>query len=300
MLFDQYADMYLTLNRERWKPSYLNKVEGIISSRFSQFYGKDITTIKVTDCKLWYLSLKDVSPKSKSGYISVLRGIFDLAFYDDIIPRNPALHVKPEKHDTPRISPFTADEVQLILVKAKTINWNFHIFLSIGFYTGMRTGEIIALKWNEIDFENKTISINSTRSRFGEGSPKTRSSRRTLPIIDTLFPILKEHAKNRKLYRKSNPDGYVLVTQYGGPYRDTFVFQQRWWTPLLKSLGLEYRRPYTMRHTYATNMLYRNLVTPLQLAELLGHTSSEMVHNVYVCYLKEVNTKFDRSISVYS
>ena len=61
MSFDQYAEMYLTLNRNRWKPSYLNKVEGIISSRFTKFYGKEITDIKVTDCKLWYLSLKDLS-----------------------------------------------------------------------------------------------------------------------------------------------------------------------------------------------------------------------------------------------
>ena len=55
-----------------------------------------------------------------------------------------------------------------------------------------------------------------------------------------------------------------------------------------------------MRHTYATNMLYNNLVTPLQLAQLLGHSSTEMVYSVYVNYLDEKIDDFSRSISVYS
>lgn len=71
------------------------------------------------------------------------------------------------------------------------------------------------------------------------------------------------------------------------------------WLPLLKLLELEYRRPYNTRHTYATNMLYNNLVTPVQLAQLLGHASTQMVYDVYVRYIESNYQDFDRSISIY-
>lgn len=293
MKFEKYMDLYIKLNASSWKPSYLDKVLGICRNRFDYFRGKDIQDIKVSDCKLWYLTLKDVSTKSKKGYISVLKGIFDLAFYDDIITRNPVLHVKIEKYKTPKINPFTADEVKNIIDSAKSFNFNFVYFLAMGFYTGMRTGEILALKRSNIDLENKTITINSTRSRFGENSPKTFTSNRTIPIINLLYPYIEQMIN-------SHDGDYMLLTQYGKPYRDTYVFTQRWWKPILKDLCLDYRRLYTMRHTYATNMLYRNLVTPVQLSQLLGHASTEMIFSVYVNYIDSKIDKFNRSISVYS
>ena len=64
-------------------------------------------------------------------------------------------------------------------------------------------------------------------------------------------------------------------------------------------LGISYRRPYNARHTYATNMLYRNLVTPVQLAQLLGHSSTQMVYEVYVKYVETNYKDFDRSINIY-
>lgn len=62
---------------------------------------------------------------------------------------------------------------------------------------------------------------------------------------------------------------------------------------------MPYRRPYNTRHTFASNMLHNNLVTPVQLAQLLGHANTEMVYNVYVNYLEENYKNFDRSITIY-
>lgn len=92
----------------------------------------------------------------------------------------------------------------------------------------------------------------------------------------------------------------MLFTQYGKPYRDTYVFSHNFWSPMLEILKYDHRRLYDMRHTYATNMLYKNLVTPVQLAQLLGHSSTKMIYEVYVKYLESNLNDFDRSISVYS
>jgi len=127
-----------------------------------------------------------------------------------------------------------------------------------------------------------------SRSRHGESTPKTRYSIRELPIIELLLSYIRE------LYNLHDHE-YLFKTQYNQPYRDTHVFTEKFWRVSLKKLNIEYRRPYNTRHTYATNMLYRNLVTPVQLAQLLGHASTQMVYDVYVNY-----SDFDRSIEIYT
>ncbi len=296
MKFSYYSNLYIQLNENLWKPSYLDKQKGIVKNRFEMLNNKNITDIKVSDCKLWYKSLKDVGAKSKKHYLSVLKGILDVAYYDDIINKNPALHVRVESYSTPKINPFTSDEVKQIISYSKKYNFNFQYFLAMGFYTGMRTGEILALKITEVDLANKIININSTRSRHGEGSTKTKKSKRAIPILDNLIPYIEQIFYYNRYYSTD----YMLVTQYVKPYRDTYVFSHNFWKPMLKELGYKYRRLYDMRHTYATNMLYKNLVTPVQLSQLLGHSSSKMIYEVYVQYLEKNLDNFDRSISVYS
>jgi len=293
MLFKKYSDLYIIFNQSVWKPSYLDKILGIIHHRLSFFMDKSITDIKASDIKLWYLNINDVGNKSKRNYLSVLKGIFDIALHDEIINKNPMIHVKLPKYHAPRINPFTADDVKNIINHSKNYNYNFVYFLALGFYTGMRTGEILALKKSDVDLDKKIIRIRSTRSRFGESSPKTFGSIRDIPILDILFPYLKKMIS-------LNDSDYMLTTQYNKPYRDSYVFTVRWWKPLLKSLNLEYRRPYNMRHTYATNMLFRSIVSPAELAQLLGHSNTQMVFDVYVSYLEKHFNNFDRSISIYT
>jgi integrase len=292
MTFKKYADLYIDLNEGTWKPSYLDKNKRIVELRLKHFYDKNISDIRSSDIKLWIKSINDVGNKSVRNFISVLNGIFQIALEDEVINKNPLIHVKRPYYSAPKIKPFTSDEVKMILEHCQDYNFNFVYFLAMGFYTGMRTGEILSLKRNEIDFENKVLHVNSTRSRFGEGTPKTHGSKRIIPIINSLMPYI------QKMYDENNTD-YILTNQYDRPYIDSKVFHFRWWQPIFKELNLEYRRPYNMRHTYATNMIYKNLVTPLQLAQLLGHANTQMIYDVYVNYLNRNLDDFDRSITVY-
>lgn len=80
----------------------------------------------------------------------------------------------------------------------------------------------------------------------------------------------------------------------------THIFCNNWWKPLLKKLGIEYRRPYNMRHTFATNMLYKQLCTPLELSQYLGHANTRMIYDVYVSYIEGHFTSFKTDILLYS
>ncbi len=291
MLFTYYSSLYLEFKKHELKFSTLDKYTNIIRDRINPVFGDmNVQDIKPSTVKKWLYDLDDIGGKSKRIYLSVLSGILQEALYDEEILRNPVRSVKLPKFTTPKIKPFTADEVKLIMNHAK--NDNYKYYLAVAFYTGMRSGEIIALKKTDIDFKNNTITVQRTRSRFGESSPKTRYSIRDIPILDLLYPYLKE------LYNKHDHE-YLFVTQFNKPYRDTTVFQSDFWKPSLKELNIEYRRPYNARHTYATNMLYHNLVSPVQLAQLLGHANTQMVFDVYVNYIDSFNNDFDRSITIY-
>jgi integrase len=289
--FSHYSSLYLEFKEHELKPSTYEKYKNIVSARISPFFSElDIATIKPSDVKKWLYNINDVGNKSKRHYLGVLSGIFQEAFFDEVIPKNPVKMVKLPNYNKPLIRPFTTYEVQQIMNYAKYENYRY--FLAIAFYTGLRSGETIALKKTDIDLKNNLISVRRTRSRFGEGTPKTKQSVRDVPILDVLKPYLVE------LLEKNDHD-YLFVTRYNKPYVDSKTFTNKFWKPALTELKIPYRRPYNTRHTYATNMLYNNLVTPVQLAQLLGHANTEMVYNVYVRYLDSGLDNFDTSIKLY-
>lgn len=289
--FNHYSSLYLEFKNHELKLSTLDKYTNIIRDRINPYFAEmDITTIRPSVVKQWLYKIDDVGGKSKRIYLSILSGIMQEALYDEVIDKNPVRAVKLPKFDTPKIKPFSADEVHDIMNLTK--NDNYRYYIAIAFYTGMRSGEIIGLKKSDINLENMIITVNRTRSRFGESTPKTSYSIRDIPIIELLKPYILE------VYNKHDNE-YLLVTQYNKPYKTTNVFQEQFWKPSLKELGIEYRRPYNARHTYATNMLYNNLVTPVQLAQLLGHANTQMVFDVYVNYIDTFNITFDRSINMY-
>ncbi len=291
MSFSKYANLYLDFKKYELKYSTFCKYEGIVNLRLLPYFGSfDIADIKPSDVKKWLYSIDDVGSKSKRHYLGVLSGIFQEAFFDEIIDKNPVKYIRIPKYYSPAIKPFTADDVQNILDNIQ--NFNYRVYLAIAFYTGMRSGEIIGLKKEDINLDAGLIRVVRSRSRFGETTPKTRYSIREVPIIELLKPYLIE-------IMNSHDKDYLFITQYKEPYRDTHVFTLRYWKPLLKELGIEYRRPYNTRHTYATNMLYRNLVSPVQLAQLLGHSSTQMVYDVYVKYVETNYKNFDRSMNIY-
>ena len=290
MNFKYYADLYLKLGRSVWKFSTFCKNEGIVNNRLSFFFDKEIEEIKPSDVRSWLSDITGVGSKSKKNYLNCLNGVFNLALEDETIDKNPVIHIKKLVYTAPRIEPFTNTEVLNILEEAKKYPFKFRLFIAIGFFTGMRTGEIIALKNQDVDMVNRIITINATRSRFGESSPKTIKSARRVPILNRLYDLLR--------FRKFTYE-YLLETQYHEPYRDCGVFLDTCWKPILKSLDIKYRRPYTMRHTYATNMLRRNLISPPELAALMGHTSVKMIYDVYVNYINSNFSEFKRDIEIY-
>lgn len=152
------------------------------------------------------------------------------------------------------------------------------IGILICLYMGLRIGELCALKWSDIDFENKVIHIKGTQSRInGElkiTEPKSKASKRIIPIPDILLKKLKGH-KNNSDFVLSHNSGMVEVRAYRRRFKE-----------LLKSANLPDIKFHALRHTFSSRALEVGMDYKT-LSEILGHASVAITMDLYVHSLDE-------------
>jgi len=180
--------------------------------------------------------------------------------------------VKRLKGRRPDVKPFSLEEVEKI---RNTIRPDFRNYVTVRFFTGMRTGEINGLKWKYVDFEHEVIRVREVFSAGeSEENAKTESSIRDIPML----PMVKEALELQ--WAERDPDVEYVFCSRGGHPIDAHNFANRIWYPLLRFLQLEKRRPYQTRHTTATLMLASG-ENPEWIARLMGHTNTQMLFTVY-------------------
>lgn len=183
----------------------------------------------------------------------------------------PSRGIKPLKQKRTDVSPFTLDEVNLLIRKVRP---DYRGYLTLRLLTGLRTGEADGLQWQDIDFEANTLRVERTVSRNGDGDTKTEGSKRTIPLV----PQVREALLAQQQASLPNCP-WVFHSKHGHPI-DVVNFTNRIWYPLLRHLGMKKRPPYQMRHTAATLMLASG-ENPEWVASMLGHSTTEMLFRVY-------------------
>ena len=244
---------------------------------------KRLDHIKPSDIALWQNTLlKRLTPRRVRNVRAVLNTFFEDAIRDEIIDKNPVSKVKLPKIEKVEVTPFTIDEMKRIIEGAED---DLKAFCALGFFTGMRSGEIIGLRWEDIDFKRKEISIKQAIKMGVISTPKTQSSIRTIDILDQLMPHLKEQHR-----RTGKENSYVFLNGEGDHYYDIKRIRNTRWKNLLKDVGIEYRTIYQMRHTFATVMIEHG-EDILWVSHMLGHTDTSMTLQMYAKYRKQENKK---------
>lgn len=166
--------------------------------------------------------------------------------------------------------------------------------------TGLRMGELLALYWSDIDFENATLSVNRTIKRVKDidtnkssliiSPPKTPNSIRNISLPDKLIPILKNHKKSQqemilKLGNKYINKEIVFATPLGTFQDDSNV--RKHYKNILKKNSIRFIKFHGLRHTFATR-LFEAKVPVKVVSELLGHSSIDTTLNIYVHVLDEL------------
>jgi len=175
-------------------------------------------------------------------------------------------------------------EVGQLLQAAEGSPYRYIIFLAI--YTGLRRGELLGLRWADVDVENQTISVNQSLQRMvGKGlivtEPKTRSSRRLVTLPPTAVKVLTSLKTERMDqcgdlgWSESN---YVFCNKNGAPMSPDTVSHA--FNRLVKRTEIPHVRFHDLRHTHATLMLKQG-VNPKIVCERLGHSSVTITMDTY-------------------
>lgn len=222
---------------------------------------------------------KGLKDSSISGYCSFFKMVFRYAVNNDIISKNPFFIPRFKQHldelEDEKFPPFSLDE---ILELIKNADDELRLFLVVAFFTGARTGEILALTFGDLDFENRQIRINKTLSDVGiVDSPKTKSSNRTIDMLQIVY--------NELIKLDSSDKGQRIFRLSRSMMRLKFNVLQA-------KLGYNIRRLYDTRHSFASVMLSRGEEPMWVGCKMMGHKDLNETYRSYAKYLpKEVKQR---------
>ena len=237
----------------------------------------------------------EIRMKMRLGYNSLVS--YELKDEDTLILRNPAdtRRLEISKIVTPEVEAFSNEEIAEILKMAQLEPIHIHAVIATAIYTGARRGEIAGLKWEDIDFEKRTMYIRRSVVKLARQEPeiklpKTISSIRQIAIPQALCDILQELKKeqDRKkalLGEKWHEEGFLFTDWCGHvmhPHTPTKQFDK-----FLKKYGFRHLKFHGLRHSSATYLL-SNGCDIKTVSKRLGHTSIDTT-NIYVHALEKTD-----------
>jgi len=284
------------------KPSTFERYEGIYRNyiKDSILYGLKLSELKSIQIQRYYNKLlKDGKSSNVINNLNKLIKYFlNYAVDEGYLIKNPCngktIVIPGESVKETEVRPFTDNEI--ILLRAVLDSHRLKALFLLDLATGLRQGELLGLKWSDIDMINKElhvkrslkqvsiISADGTRKRKTiEQIPKTKGSIRTVPIPNNLINILKAHSsiqKQEKLKAGSSykVSDFVFTTEVGTTIDARNITRQ--YERLLIRTKIDYRKFHSMRHTYATKLFERN-VKLKTVSKLLGHSSIAITADIY-------------------
>ena len=240
-----------------------------------------------------------LSPATVRKIHSTLHKALAQAVADGLLPRN-AADVKAPRPAPDEMRPLSEDEAGRFLDAASEAGDRFEALYVLAITTGLRRGELLALRWEDADLEKGTLrvgrSLTREKGRYLLGDTKTKKGRRRVNLTPRAVSALKAHraaqaaeklkAKARAIGLKTGgyeDRGLVFATRTGSIMSPENLVK-RSFKPLLKKAGLPEIRFHDLRHTCATILLGRS-VNPKLVQELLGHATVAMTLDNYSHYL---------------
>ena len=305
MTFGEWLDFwYQTYSKPALRPTTQAGYENHIYKHILPTIGKiPLQELTASDLQQFYANLKKsgrltradiygkgLSDRSVRACHACCRTALDKAVSEKLIRKNPAIECKlPPKRDR-EMQVLTAEEMRRVLIQAREEGYYEMLLLDLS--TGMRRGELLALQWEDIDFETGAVRIDKQVQAIGGelivSPPKTKSSSRTVLLPPPLLAIFRE-------YRKTVNSRWVFPSpvKEDSP-RDPTTCRKRL-SAILEHAGCKHVRFHDLRHTFSTQAIQYGMDVKT-LAATLGHSSVETTLNVYSHVTDEMQKSAARKI----
>ena len=239
-----------------------------------------ITTAALVDFKT---TLTAPEPKGKGLKMKTARDIIDATFralyrdarkVDHFVADDPFTDLTWPRKEVPLPDPFTAEERDRLLDYFWRKKRHYYPLVYTCFYTGVRTGEAVGLRWGAVDLRHGKLIIRLSRTLGEDNPPKTANSNRTVPLRPEVVAVLREA---RPL--QAGEDAFVFTTEARNAL-DEERFVENHWRPVLRATNIRPRKFYATRHTFISLTLTAGVVKLKKLADYCG-TSIEMIEKHY-------------------
>ncbi len=277
-----------------WLNTWINRKEPHIKNSTFAGYTKVIKTLSIgigsialadlkkRDVRAWCETLS-CSNKTIGNIISPLRAALQDAVDDELIDNNPLSDFRFRRNEAPKpsdVDPFNKDEQAAILSAFTGQHKNLFQF---AFWSGLRTSELVALEWGDIDWLKETVKIQRamTQSSTKAETTKTKSGTREVKLLTPALQALRDQKQFTFLEGRAVFHDDRTQKPWTG---DQSI--RKLWTRALHKVGVRYRRPYQTRHTYASMMLSSG-ESLAWVSNQIGHSSVIMTASVYATYIPD-------------
>jgi len=276
LLFSEWTERWLPQVNTRVKKSAWESYESAarvhLVPAFGRLYLKELSVADIEDWKT-EMSEDGMHPRTFNKTLTILGTCLNDAVTEKKLKENVSKKVRRMKEDNAEMQYLDRDEVRKLLGH----DCEIAPLLATAVLSGMREGELLGLKWGDVDLEGKTIRISRSyrKGRFTE--PKSRYARRAVSVPPELCAILRPMQGER---------GELCFPRNGRPWSNSTLLRGHFY-PLLEELGMRRIRWHDLRHTYAALMIRLNC--PLKWLQVqMGHSSIRVTLDLYGHLLPEV------------
>lgn len=289
-----YLDEYLKICETRnLSPSTIGGYKKCRSA-LSELHIFPASELTPAALKTWIQNQK-TTLKTIRNQLSFLRSSLDEAVTDGVLQINPVSQVTASRYQSNKsdeessyiVDPLSPAEVNVLLTSTGNKQWENLFRFAI--QTGLRSSELCALRWRDIDFVEKTAHVQSASVSGVTKGTKTKAGTRKVELTEEAMIALNDQKPFTFM-----KDGCVFEDpKTNKPWASADAIRKKAWVPTLRKAGIRYRNPYQTRHTYATRLISSG-VNLFWLSTQMGHKGPEMLFRHYGRYLKE----YDNSTSI--
>lgn len=306
----EYLYYWLNTRKNKIEITTYNTYKSIIDNHLITGLGHiELQKLKPLHIQNYYTNKEEeLSQRTLLHHHRILSQALKNAVGWQMIPNNPCDHIEAPLPSKSKGKALTTNEVSYLLDITKETVLGDPVNLVL--HTGLRRGELLALKWDDIDFINKTLTVDESLAvdeatcKIIFKSPKSESGNRIISLSDQPIAMLKKHKiqqneQKLKLGKAYEDNNLVFCREDGQPiHPSTF---SRWFTDLIRSSDLPAVRFHDLRHTNATIMLMNLKIPAKVVSERLGHSNISITLDTYSHVLqdaqKEAAEKMDNFLS---